>query len=372
MDARARLFSVKAIYDLPGTESLFLEAVRDNIRHHYDNCDFYSRLLDREGFSAAAIRTADDLACIPVIPAAFFKRHEVLSIPRQQVSVHATSSGTQGQKSQMFFDEDSIALGTKMVINCFRHHSLISPVPANYIMLGYEPADKNDMGAVKTAMGVTRFAPALSRTFVLRSTAGGYIPDWFGVLKALGRYERQRLPVRFVGFPGYLYRMLLLLKKEGLSFRLSRSSRVLLGGGWKQHTDSSIDKAELYEMTEEVLGVPAGRCRDFYSAVEHSVIYAECENRHFHVPVWSRVVIRDLKTLEPLGYGRPGFLSFVTPLVTSSPLVSVMMGDLAVLHEGAECGCGIISPYFEVLGRAGLSPMRNCAVSADELSGVIL
>jgi hypothetical protein len=120
-------------------------------------------------------------------------------------------------------------------------------------------------------------------------------------------------------------------------------------------------------MAEETLGIPAVRCRDFYSAVEHSVAYAECSNHHMHVPIWSRVIIRDLKTLEPLGFDNPGFLSFVTPLITSVPLTSVMMGDLAVLRDGGQCGCGIQSPYFEVLGRAGVSRMRNCAVSADEL-----
>ena len=254
-----------------------------------------------------------------------------------------------------------------MVVNCFKYYGLISPIPTNYIMLGYEPADGNEMGAVKTAMGITRFAPPLSRTFVLRKTADGYVPDWFGVLDALKRFARLRLPVRFVGFPAFLYRMLVMLRKEGLSFQFSKRSYILLGGGWKQFTNQTIDKHELYRMAEETLGIPAVRCRDFYSAVEHSVAYAECKNHHMHVPIWSRVFIRDVKTLAPLGFDQPGFLSFVTPLVRSVPLVSLMMGDLAVLRDGSTCGCGITTPYFEVLGRAGVSPMKSCAISADEL-----
>jgi hypothetical protein len=170
-----------------------------------------------------------------------------------------------------------------------------------------------------------------------------------------------------VGFPAFLHRLLLALKEEGVRIRLNRRSLILLGGGWKQFSDATIEKAELYRMAQETLGVPEYRCRDFYSAVEHSVAYAECKNHHLHVPIWSRIIIRDLKTLEPLGYDEPGFLSFVTPLVTSAPLVSVMMGDLAVLRDGRQCGCGIASPYFEVLGRAGATRMRNCAIAADEL-----
>ena len=62
-------------------------------------------------------------------------------------------------------------------------------------------------------------------------------------------------------------------------------------------------------------------------------------------------------------------MSFVTPLVTSAPLTSILMGDLAVLRDGRDCGCGIASPYFEVLGRAGVSPLRSCAVAASEWMG---
>jgi len=176
-----------------------------------------------------------------------------------------------------------------------------------------------------------------------------------------------RLPVRFVGFPAFLNRLLLALRDENLKLRLNRQSLILLGGGWKQFSNEQIDKQTLYEMAEERLGIPTARCRDFYSAVEHPLAYAECENHHMHVPVWSRVFIRDVRSLEPLGFEQPGFLSFVSPLVSSAPLLSVMMGDLAVLHDGQSCGCGINTPYFEVLGRAGRSPLRNCAVTADEL-----
>jgi len=368
MDARTALFHRRDIYNLEGTEPLFVQAMRENVQYHQANCEFYARFLKERRFDPASLASTGDCAKIPVIPATFFKYHEVLSVQKQDVSIHATSSGTQGQKSQVFIDDDSLKIGTRMAVNCFRYHHFISPIPANYIMLGYEPSEGNEMGAVKTAMGVTRFAPALHREFVLRKSAEGYQPNWFGILDALRRYERQGFPVRFVGFPAFLYRLILALRGEGMKLKLNPRSLVLLGGGWKQFSDEKIDKLELYAMAQETLGIPERRCRDFYSAVEHSVAYAECKNHHLHVPIWSRVLIRDLKTLEPLGFDEPGFLSFVTPLITSAPLASVLMGDLAVLRDGRQCGCGIESPWFEVLGRAGVSRMRNCAVSADELA----
>jgi phenylacetate-coenzyme A ligase PaaK-like adenylate-forming protein len=369
-DARHRLFACRDIYDQAGTEALFVQAVKDSVIHHVNGCAFYRDLIKSRGFDPESLRSAGDCASIPMIPANFFKYHEVLSVDKTDIEVHATSSGTQGQRSQMFYDADSIATGIRMVTHAMRFHRFISPIPTNYIILNYEPASGNEMGAPKTSLGMTRFAPALKRIFILRHTQEGYETDRFGVMDALKRYERQRWAVRLVGFPAYLYFLLKMMKDEGIPpFKLNKRSLVLLGGGWKQHDEATIDKRALYAMAEEMLGIPEKNCRDWYSAVEHSIAYCECSNHRLHVPIWSRVFIRDVRTLQPLGYGQPGFLSFVTPLVLSVPLTSVMMGDLAVMHEGKDCGCGITTPTFEVIGRAGTSRMRTCAVAASELMG---
>lgn len=368
-DARSALFAHRHIYDQSGTESLFVRAVRDNVAHHRDHCSFYAGLLASRSFDVAAIHTAQDCARIPLIPASFFKYHVALSMEESDTHIYATSSGTQGQKSQMFYDRSSLRMGVRMVTQWMRYFRFISLCPTHYIMLGYEPSDDNAMGSAQTAMGITRFAPALKRTFVLRHTPSGYEVDAFGVLRALERCQRTGLPVRLVGFPSYLYLLLKRLQETGMRFHFPKRSLVLLGGGWKQFDELTIGKDELYAMVEEYLGIPEKRCRDFYSAVEHSIAYGECAHHHMHVPIWSRVIIRDVKTLEPVGYETPGFLSFVTPLVTSAPLVSVMMGDMAVMHEGRSCGCGIETPYFEVLGRAGTSRLRSCAIAASEWMG---
>jgi len=39
--------------------------------------------------------------------------------------------------------------------------------------------------------------------------------------------------------------------------------------------------------------------------------------------------------------------------------------DLSELPE--ECGCGIKTPYMEIIGRAGTSKGKSCAITASEL-----
>ncbi|HEY9715848.1 MAG TPA: hypothetical protein V6C69_00160, partial [Trichormus sp.] len=106
-----------------------------------------------------------------------------------------------------------------------------------------------------------------------------------------------------------------------------------------------------------------------FGSVEHCIPYIECEYHEFHVPVWSKVFIRDVKTLAPVGLRGKGFLHLVSPYITSVPAASVLMGDLASLHEGSECPCSLTTPYFIVHGRAGLSKNKSCAVAAAELIG---
>ncbi len=158
------------------------------------------------------------------------------------------------------------------------------------------------------------------------------------------------------------------LKRRGARLKLNKRSKILLGGGWKQFSAEEIPRAEFYALIEETTGIAPENILEFFSAVEHPVAYCKCRNGHFHVPAYSWVIVRDAGTLLPVENGRPGILSFVTPLVRSMPLVSVSTDDIAVLHAH-DCGCGIKTPYFELMGRAGLSAVKTCAQGAAQLLG---
>jgi phenylacetate-coenzyme A ligase PaaK-like adenylate-forming protein len=369
MNYRKKLFSIRNIYDLKNTEDLFLGAVRENAAFQQNNCPDYARLLKAEGFEPGSIRSAEDICRIPVLPTLFFKSHELYSMDESAFKIHATSSGTKGKKSNIGLDRDTYRLGIRMVIRTFFRHNIISPVPANYIVLGYEPSKQNRMGAVQTAYGTTRFAPALHREYALKFNGSDYELNIEGVKNALVRYDKMGFPVRFVGFPGYMYFLVRTLQENGIRLRLNSLSKVLLGGGWKQFSAERIDKKELYRLIYETLGIREENCREFFSAVEHPVAYCDCRHHHFHVPIYSRVIIRDADTLTPLPNGEKGLLSFVTPLVKSMPLLCVVTDDLAVMRDGAECGCGIDAPYFEILGRAGIQDIKTCAAGAAEILG---
>ncbi|MDF2537953.1 MAG: acyl-protein synthetase [Herbinix sp.] len=369
MDYRKRLFTHRKLYDHTGTETLFVKAAKCNVAFHRKHCSEYAVILADRRFRFKQMKTIDDLYKIPVLPTLYFKSHRIHSIPEKKMLIKATSSGTKGKKSHIGFDAKGLFYGAFMVLRTASFHKLFSLKPVNYILLGYKPDKNNHTVISKTAFGATFFAPAIRRTYALKPSPEGYQLDLLGLKKALLRYSRQPVPVRLIGFPSYLYFFLTELKKAGLQLHLPKSSMVLLGGGWKQFYTEKVEKDVLYALIEEVLGIKEYNVKEFFGAVEHPIIYCDCKNHHFHVPVYSRVIIRDVNTLLPVENGKVGLVNFLTPMVESMPLTSVMTDDLGILHDGKECGCGLTAPYFEILGRVGVTDIKTCAAGAAELLG---
>jgi phenylacetate-coenzyme A ligase PaaK-like adenylate-forming protein len=349
-----------------------VKAMLESVAWHRERSPFYEKHAAASGFRPDEIRTVADCAKIPFVLANFFKSHEVLSIPKGEVFAHFTSSGTTGQKSQIFFDRWSMRSGQRMLDWIFDRNGWNTPSSrTNYLLYSYETEPDSKLGTAYTDHFLCRYAPAKDLFLALRRTGtGGHDFDVFGCIAALQRYEKEGLPVRIFGFPAFLYFTLKRMRDLGLpALKLSSESLVFLGGGWKGNADQAIAKTELYSQINRQLGIPDSRLRDGFGSVEHPIPYVECERHQFHVPVWSQVFIRDVRTLAPLGFGKQGFLHFTSPFITSMPAHSVLMGDLSSLFPGADCGCGLNAPYFVVHGRAGTSKNKSCAIAAAELLG---
>jgi phenylacetate-coenzyme A ligase PaaK-like adenylate-forming protein len=352
-------------------DELFVKAMRENIDWHKNHNGFYRKLLSAKRFILDDFKTIDELKDVPYIIATFFKQYELLSISKDEISLHLTSSGTTGQKSQIFFDSWTIGVAQKMVDKIFKYYDWIDDDDeVNYLLYSYEPKKKHGkLGTAYTDNYLCKYTKINSVHYALKEGQDGkYEFDLFGTLEALERFSLEGKPVRIFGFPAFFHFTLELLKeKGGLSKPLNPKSFVFLGGGWKGNQEKAISKLELYKTANKLLGILDDRLRDGFGSVEHCIPYIECKRHNFHIPVWSRVLIRDVQTLEPLPYGSEGYLNLVSPYITSVPANSVLMTDIARTYPGKNCGCELDSPYFEILGRAGTKSSKSCAVSALDL-----
>lgn len=364
MKSADKLFRRKSPYIK--NDAIFVSAMRENAIFQYENCEDYKRILDNAKFSPYEINEFSDIEKLPFIPTIYFKRHKLFSMSERKMLIKATSSGTSGKKSEIGFDFGSLMRGLDMVINLGKYHHLWSIKPAHYIIFGYEPSIKNKTGISQTSFGFTFFAPALSRTYALKKSKDGYELDMENIKEALIKCEKSKFPLRTVGFSAYTYFLLKELKDNGIHLKMPRGSIVGLGGGWKQFYTQKVDKNEFYSLVSDVLAIDEDHIIEFFGAVEHPILYTDCRCHHFHIPIYSRVIIRDPHTFKPLPYNEAGLINLITPMVKSVPLLSIMTDDIGILHNES-CPCGESSPWLEIVGRVGIKDIIICAQGAEEL-----
>lgn len=335
-------------------------------RWHRERSPVYDRLC--ANVCLDDITTVQECARIPFMPADFFKLHELVSVPRDQIALHVTSSGTTGQKSQMFYDAWSVGCTFGILDNIFRQFGWVNEQKVNYLLFTYESDPDNKLGTAYTDYYMTRYAPTAELFPALRKTGSGHEFDAFGTISALQRFAESGLPVRIFGFPSFLWFTMERMRALGMpDLKFHPDSLVVTGGGWKGYADKEVSKAEVIERTESQLGIPAARFSDFYGTVEHGIPYLDCPNHNLHIPVYARALIRDPKTLELRPHGEKGILQFLAPYNTSSPAHALLTGDWASVHDSAECGCGMETPFLRLHGRAGRSKNKSCAIAASEL-----
>ena len=366
MSARTKLFKLKKPYDNGESDELFLKAMQENCAFQYENCPEYRKILDAKGFSPKDLKEYTDLERLPFLPTLYLKRHAVFSMPQRRMLIKATSSGTSGAKSRMGYNFMSLYRGLRMLLTLGKYHRLFSLKPVHYLILGYEPNKANKTVISKTSYGFTYFAPAISRDYALRYTKDGYKLDLEHLKERLVKFSQSKHPVRTAGFPAYTYFLLKQMKEEGVRVTLPKGSVLTLGGGWKQFYAEKVEKKEFYALAKEVLGIEESNIIEFFGAAEHLVLYVDCKCHHFHVPVYSRVLIRDVDTLKPVPDGEVGLINLLTPEVDSVPILSIMTDDLGRLHR-EKCSCGVESPWLEIIGRVGIRDIVTCAAGADKL-----
>lgn len=366
MKYRKKLFLSKDIYNLQATDHTFVNAMKANIAFHVQHCPRYKAILENFNFDVSSIRNINDLSKIPPMPTSYLKNNTLLSKPYHKLLIKTTSSGTGGKKTRSGFDIGSGLCGLFMVRKVFRFHKMTSLRRTNYIILGYQPDKSNQTAMAKALRAVTLLAPAKKIEYALIFKDGAYQINAEGLLNTIIKFERQKCPVRIIGFPAYFKMLLDELDERNIKINLHKDSKILLGGGWKALFADEISKDELFRRANHTLGIRRQNFKDHFSTAEHPINYISCENNHFHVPIFSRVIIRDIKTLEPVPYGTPGLLNLITPLLSSAPFGSILTDDIAVMRNSSECGCGISSPYFELIGRVGLASIKTCAQAASE------
>ncbi len=350
--------------DRTETDPLFREALRQELRHHYEHCPAFRHFSERRGLDYETI--PERLSDWPYLPIQAFKHlgPELLSVDSAAVRVKLQSSGTSGVPSTVMIDRQTSRRQTKAMslvisdaIGRKRRPFLFMDVdPARHVhhlkargaaILGYlnyaakavyclNPADEGDL-----SFDENRFRQALA---------------------ALADESPPGLPPVVFGFTYVLFQNVIEpLYEAGSRYPLPAGSVILHIGGWKKLHDRRVDAARFKAMCREVFAVEPERVIDVYGFTEQMGLnYPDCPSGVKHLPAFAELIVRDAVTLEPLADGRTGVLQFLTPIPHSYPGNSVLTDDMGRILGRDDCPCGRKGATFQISGRLAKAEIRGC------------
>lgn len=350
----------------PEIESLFLRAMRENYSFQLSKQPFLGYLCRQKNFSPEKINEIDDIFKIPLLFVSLMKICTFLSVDESEIALRLTSSGTKGQKTQVFFDKISLSRLEKLAYNCFKAIGCVSDNPAHCFLLSYERIDSNDIGTTWSQAHKRDLTPLKSENWAIEwdREKGEYAFDAEKWAKRLIELSDDG-PVRLLGFPAFMCGLVEEVKKLKGGLHLHPESFIISGGGWKNHLGEPMERQDFINYMEKYLGLDPENIRDTFGMAEHGIPYLACRKGRFHVPVYSRVRVIDPLSERTLNLGDEGLLALYTPYNTAQPNQAILSTDIVRL--GRDCECGIKGIYISSIRRGGTKKHKGCAIAALEI-----
>ncbi len=343
--------------------NLFLESFKENALHHYNSHEFTRKLWDKFHFHPSRLNEEKDLELVPGTMVHLFKEHELRSVPATDLVLTLTSSGTGGQKSRQFLDQESLDNVKKLALNIHRSLGMASEKSYNYLCFTYDPSIANDLGTAFTDELLTNFTGKNEVYYAIQwnEQKREFALNEQGVIETLKRFSESQFSTRILGFPAFLYEI---IEKHNIHINLGPDSWLQTGGGWKGKADKEIPKKEFRTFIEHRLGIPQNNQRDLFGMVEHGIPYVDCELGNLHIPNYARVFVRSPRDLSLLPQGEKGLLHFMCTYNFSYPAPSLLTTDYGRVSK---CSCRLGGNILILEGRAGVNKHKGCALKALEL-----
>ncbi|MBW7877343.1 MAG: hypothetical protein H3C47_15300 [Candidatus Cloacimonetes bacterium] len=346
----------------PEARQKFIQSFKSTASWHISKCPEIRLFWELNKISPDQIHTESDLLNVPPVLVTIFKEWDLACVPREDIVLTLGSSGTGGQRSLQHLDQVSLNHVKSLAYKVHDSLGITSSNKFNYLCFTYDPQIAKDLGTAFTDELLTSFTGINDVFYALRPhpVSGEWFFDRELCQKMIWQFYESGIPTRILGFPAFL---LDLLKNCNKLPPLGESSWVQTGGGYKNHAGEVLTKQDFRDLVYQKLKIPPQNIRDLFGMVEHGIPYVEDELGQMRIPNLARVMARDSKDLSPLPDGEPGLLHFLCSYNLSYPASSILSTDLGVVLPDPD-GRGKI---LQILGRAGVSKAKGCAIQAQEL-----
>ncbi len=334
-------------YDVRNRDKIFSKALSMSFKHHMFNCNEYRQWNKKNNISKFS--DIEDINSFPYLPSSIFKKIDLISSKNYYKKI--TSSGTSGQKKSRIYLDKTNAINQTIVLSKILT-ALLGSKRNPFLIIDVNPKTNSastDISA-RTA-GMSGYLMASSEQKYLLKVNYDLNTDYLNKI-IIDFKNKNKVPVII----GYTYLIFQKLLKEKKKFDLPKDTKLIHFGGWKKLKDKSINKKELNKLINKKLGIQLNNIFDIYGFSEQlGTVYPSIGNEGCKVPAYSKIIVRDTKTLEVLPDGKIGYLQFISPIPSSYPGVSILNDDLGRIIKKKE---NIVE--FEVTGRESISEDRGC------------
>ena len=385
----------------------FIRLMREIITENRDKNEFYRDMIDHAGFNVDDLNSIDDLESIPFISTTFYKQSanlykKLLNVPEDNIQHWNCSSTTSGDPSLVGVNKNDMDFLYEMARKCF---------------LDFIPRDWNNAKVFlfsPSAKMLDRFCIRFTKERPVRAYSGNYYKVseemtkvkylfTFSILKALqaiiktrsivgGFYIKQSYLIKTInknlkkpedkryniGIGGsnfLISKFMEFLREKDIAYNFGNELDVVVGGGgWDGHKAQlkydPINKLEFVSNIAELFGIERKRVIDIYGITECPIVFgSHWSDKHedfvFHCPQYSRIIIRDIESLEPLKKeGDRGFLEVLTPFGSSASVKHAVIVDdhvELVSRTGPCTETGREGATFRILGRISQSEGIGCS-----------
>lgn len=341
-------------YELDKNEknTLFFEEMKSLVKHHYNNCDGYKKIIDKLNI---CVDNLDKTENIPYIPVRLFKEFDLKSVPQEEVFKIMTSSGTSGQAvSKITLSKENTLNQTKTLTHIIS--SFIGKQRLPLLLLDTEMVKKDRSMFSARGAGIIGFTTfGRNTTYALNENMEIDIDK---IEKFFAEHENDT--ILMFGYTYMIWQFVVKeLEKRNKHFNIKNGILFHIGG-WKKLKAEAVDALTYNKRIQGVLGNV--KVYNYYGMAEQlGSVFVECEHGHMHCSNYSDIIIRKPQDFSVCEIGDKGLIQLLSVLPTSYPGHSILTEDEGVILGEDDCPCGRKGKYFKILGRIKNAEIRGCS-----------
>ena len=342
--------------DLEGFNTLALQ----NFEFQYNHIPLYQRYCQRRGITPQGVSSWEH---IPPLPTDVFKSAELFALPSHIVRTFMTSGTTMPEeRGRVHYDEGGLRLMDATIFTAASAFLFPDGVKTLVLIIA-PPPDIAPHMIMAYGMDQLKSYFGLPQSHFLVGKEGFEVRD---LVAELRRSEEKGIPVTLCGGSSGFVNFFDYCRGKRLKFQLPRGSRCLDAGGFKGKS-REVGREEFLGYCEEFLMITRDFCINVLGMTEIASQLYDNTLRNLTQgvdapsskvnPPWTRTLVVDPDTLEPLSPGETGLLRHFD-LANRGHICAIQTDDLGRMVEGG----------FEIYGRAQETETRGCSLTIDEMT----